>query len=565
MSLDGFFSPKSVAIVGASGTPGKVGYEILVNMNKAGFDGPIYPINPKADELEGHKCYADLKAIGSVPDLVIIVIPATMVAKVMEQCAELGVKNVIIITAGFKEVGAEGLQLEKEVIRIAKAGNIRVIGPNCLGVIVPSSKLNASFGGNLPTAGGIGYISQSGALLAAILDIATANDIGFSALFSIGNKADVGELDIIEALGDDPHTRVVAGYLESIDDGDEFVRLAERISLTKPILLMKSGGTSAGGKAASSHTGSLAGGDMPYETAFERAGVIRCDSISTQFDYAQAFANQPLPAGSRVAVITNAGGPGIMAADAVERAGLTFAELSSETVEKLAGFLPAAANIHNPVDVLGDALEDRYEKAIEVILDDPNVDTVLLLLTPQAMTRAKETAEATVQALKAKPGKPLLACFMGAELVEDGKMVLREARIPQYDAPEAAVRVIRAMSDYVAWRNRPKRIVKLFPVNRHRVERIVERHLRRDLREVGEMESKEILEAYGFVTPKGSVATTAEQAGQHRPPARLPGRDEDLVARHPPQVRRRRREGRPEHSPAGSHGRVRPDDVPHSA
>ncbi len=512
MSLDGFFSPKSVAIVGASGTRGKVGYEILANMNKAGYEGRIFPVNPKANELEGHKCYADLKSIGEVPDLVVIVIPAKFVAEVMTQCASIGVKSVIIITAGFKEVGEAGAQLEKEVVRIARSAGMRVIGPNCLGVIVPASKVNASFGGDMPTAGGIGYISQSGALLAAILDIATANDIGFSALFSIGNKSDVGELDVIEALGEDPNTRVIAGYLESIDNGDAFVRMAERISHDKPILLMKSGGTSAGGKAASSHTGSLAGGDMPYETAFERAGVIRCDSIASQFHYAQAFANLPLPEGPGVAVITNAGGPGIMAADAVERAGLTFAELTDETEKRLGAFLPAAANIHNPVDVLGDALADRYEQAIDVVMDDPNVHTILLLLTPQAMTQSKDTAEATVRVLEQRPGKPLLACFMGADLVADGKAVLRAARIPQYDSPEAAVGVIRAMSDYVAWRNRPKRVVKLFPVNRHRVERIVDRHLRRKMREVGEMESKEILEAYGFVTPKGAIATTAEHA-----------------------------------------------------
>jgi len=512
MSLENFFAPKSVAVVGASREKGKVGYEIVANLIKGGYAGKVFPVNPKADQIEGLRCYSDLKAIGQVPDLVVIVVPAKFVPPVMQQCVDLGVTSVVIITAGFKEVGPEGLKLEQEVVRIARSGGIRVIGPNCLGIMVPTHRLNASFGGDLPPPGVIGYISQSGALLAAILDMATANQIGFSALFSIGNKADVDELDVIRALGDDPGTRVIAGYLENIADGDAFVREAERISHDKPILLMKSGGTSAGAKAASSHTGSLAGGETVYESAFERSGVIRCDSIKTQFDFARAFACQPLPAGKRVAVLTNAGGPGIMAADAIEREGLTFAKLSEETIRKLGANLPAAANIHNPIDVLGDALADRYEFALQVALDDPGVDVVLVLLTPQAMTECTRTAQVVVKVAGANPTKPVLACFLGANQVKDALIVLRDGKVPAYDSPESAVRTVKAMSDYVAWRNRPKRVVRLFPVNRHRVERIIDRHVRRKLREIGEMESKEILEAYGFVTPEGAIATTADQA-----------------------------------------------------
>ena len=512
MSLDTFLTPQSVAIVGASREKGKVGYEITVNLKNGGYEGKIFPVNPKAPEIEGLKCYPDLKAIGEVPDMVVIVVPAPLVPKVMKDCVAIGTKAVVIITAGFKEVGKEGAELEKEVVRIARSAGIRVIGPNCLGVIVPASKLNASFGGAMPGAGNISYISQSGALLAAILDLAKAQDIGFSALFSIGNKADVDELDVIQALGQDQRTRVVAGYLESINDGDGFVREAEKISREKPILLMKSGGTSAGSKAASSHTGSLAGGETVYESAFERAGVIRCDSIKTQFDYAQAFAYQPLPTGASVAVLTNAGGPGIMAADAIERQGLTFAQLGEATIKKLGENLPAAANIHNPIDVLGDAFADRYEFALRTILEDPNVETVLVLLTPQAMTQPTETAEALVRVATENPRKPILACFLGADFVKEGLDVLRKGRIPTYDSPESAVKTIKALVNYIKWRNRPKRVVKLFPVNRHRVERIIDRHLRRGIREIGEMEAKDVLEAYGFVTPKGSVATTADQA-----------------------------------------------------
>lgn len=512
MSLERFFSPKSVAIVGASRQKNKVGYEILANMIGAGYKGKIYPVNPQADTIEGLKCYPDLQSIGQVPELVVIIVPAKIVPAVMQQCVKVGTRAVIIITAGFKEVGKEGRELEEQVIQIARQAGIRVIGPNCLGVIAPANNLNASFGGALPAAGATGYLSQSGALLAAILDMANANGIGFSKLISIGNKADVDELDIIKALGEDRDTKVIAGYLESITDGNAFISQAERISHNKPILLMKSGGTVAGAKAASSHTGSLAGSETAYECVFERAGIIRCDSIKEQFDYAQAFANQPLPAGPRVAVITNAGGPGIMAADAIEREGLSFAKLSDETVNKLASRLPAAANLYNPIDVLGDALADRYEFALDVVLDDPNIDTVLVLLTPQAMTESAATAEAVVKVSHQKPAKPILTCFLGAGKVEEGVRILREGRIFVMDCPESAVATIKVMADYVRWRSRPKRIVKLFPVNRRKVEGIVERHLRQGIRDIGETESKEILEAYGFVTPKGSIATTSEQA-----------------------------------------------------
>ena len=512
MGLESFFNPQSVAIVGASRQEGKVGYEILANMVQAGYKGGIFPVNPKADEIEGLKCYSDLEAIPQTPELVLIIVPAKIVPAVMQQCAKIGTKAVVIITAGFKEVGEQGRALEKQVIQIARQAGIRVIGPNCLGLIVPASNLNASFGGDLPAQGGIAYLSQSGALLAAILDTANDSGIGFSKLVSIGNKADVDELDIMEAVADDAETKVIAGYLESITDGNAFVREAERISHIKPILLMKSGGTQAGAEAASSHTGSLAGSEVAYESAFERAGIIRCESIKQQFDYAQAFANQPLPAGSRVAVITNAGGPGIMAADAVEREGLTFAKLTEDTVNKLASSLPAAANLLNPIDVLGDALADRYEFALDVVMDDPNVDAILVLLTPQAMTEAVATAEAIVKVAGQKSGKPVLTCFLGATKVLDGVKILRRHGIPQYDSPESAVDAIEAMIRYVQWCSRPKRVVKLFPVNRRKVENIVERHLRQGILDIGESESKEILEAYGFVTPKGALAATADQA-----------------------------------------------------
>ena len=512
MNLEHFFNPDSVAIVGASQKKGKVGYEILTNLINSGYKGDLYPINPKADEIEGLKAYPDLKSIGKVPDLIIIIVPAKIVPSIMEQCANLGIDSVIIITAGFKEVGKEGKKLEKEVSRIARRGNVRFIGPNCLGVISTSTKLNASFGGALPVEGGIGYISQSGALLAAILDKANAQDIGFSKLVSIGNKADIDEIDMIKAMGQDPETKVIAGYLESITDGNSFASQAESISGEKPIILIKSGGTAAGAQAASSHTGSLAGGETAYEAVFKKSGIVRCKSITQQFNYARAFANQALPEGPGVAVITNAGGPGIMTADAVEDHGLDFATLSDETKNKLSEELPPAANIENPIDVLGDALADRYEYALRVVMEDENVHSVIVLLTPQAMTQSEETAKAIVKISKEKPEKPVLACFMGASKVQEGIKILHEGKIPQYDSPENAVDTIQVMNDYVRWRERPKRVVKLFPVNRRKVEKIIDKHIREQVREIGETEAKDILEAYGFATPPGNIATSPEHA-----------------------------------------------------
>jgi len=512
MSLQGFFEAKSVAVVGASRKHGKTGHEILVSLIRGGFEGPIWPVNPSADEVEGLKCYPDLAAIGEAPDLVVIVVPSKAVAETIRQCGKVGVKHIIVVTSGFKEVSEAGAKLEQDILQLVRSQRIRMIGPNCLGMMCPSRKLNASFGGPLPEAGSIGFFSQSGSLLAAIVDMARNSGIGFSKLISVGNKADIGELDVLKAFGQDPETAVIAGYLETIADGDAFIREAERISRDKPILLVKSGETGAGAMAASSHTGRLADTQRAYECVFERAGVVRCESVTAQFDYARAFASQPLPAGRGVAVVANAGGPGIMAADATERAGLELATLSDETHTRLAENLPATASISNPVDILGDALADRFEHALNVVLDDPNVHSAIVLLSPHAMTECNKTAEAVVRVARAKTDKPILACFLGAGRVAEAIEILRRGNVPNYKSPEFAVATIKSMAEYSRWRNRPKRVVKLFPVNRRKVEKIIARHIRLGDTEVGEMEAKDILDAYGFVTPKGMVATTAEQA-----------------------------------------------------
>jgi len=519
MSIDAFFNPRSIAVVGASRREGKVGHEILANLLAGGYEGEIIPINPKADEIENLPCRADLKALDRAPDLVIVVVPAPAVPDVIRDCGRLGVKYAIVITSGFKESGPEGERLERKVAQLARDGGIRLLGPNCLGLMNPRGKINASFGGALPAAGSVGYFSQSGSLLAAIVDMARATDLGFSKLVSIGNKADITELDVLRAYGQDDETHVIAGYLETIADGDAFIREAERIGHAKPILLMKAGETGAGAEAASSHTGRLAGSQRAYDVVFERAGIIRCSSIKSQFDFARAFASQPLPGSADrlshpdvgVAIICNTGGLGIMATDAVEREGLQLATFTDQTRRRLETELPKAANYRNPIDVLGDALADRFEAALSAALDDPNVHSAVVLLTPHAMTECDETARAVARVADGC-GKPVLGCFLGAERVAKALAVLRQAHIPCYDAPESAIATLRALSDYARWRSRPKRVVKLFSVNRRKVEKVLQRHLRVQQYEIGETEAQDILDAYGFVTPKGMVATTAEQA-----------------------------------------------------
>jgi acetyltransferase len=512
MSLSDFFNPKSVAVIGASREKGKVGYEILHSLVAGGFAGAIYPVNPKADELEGLKCYADVKDLPSAPDLAVIVVPAKAVAKVVARCSGVGTKSVIVISSGFKEVGEAGRRLEEELAAMVRRSGMRMVGPNCLGLMAPACKLNASFGGPLPDHGHVGFFSQSGSLLAAIVDMARAEGIGFSKLLSIGNKADVNEMDVLRAYAQDDDVKVIAGYLETIADGDAFVREAERVSHDKPILLVKAGETGAGAAAASSHTGRLADEERAYEVVFERAGVIRCHSITEQFDCARAFASGRLPNGPSVAIVANAGGAGIMAADAAERMGLELADLSPETRAELAKRLPAVANISNPVDLLGDALADRFQAALEVVLDDANVHGALVLLTPHAMTEVDDTARAVAGVAADRPDKPILACFLGAGRVRNAIEILRAANIPCYDSPEAGVTALKAMSDYARWRRRPRRVVKLFAVNRRKVENIINRCLRAGQNEVGETDAKEILEAYSFVTPRGMVATSADQA-----------------------------------------------------
>ncbi len=508
--LEALLTPKSVAVIGASRKPGKVGHEIVANLRDGGFTGAIVPVNPSAEEVLGLKCYADLKQYEGDIDLAVVVVPAKAVKAAVASAINTGARAVVVISAGFKEVDAEGAELEREIALLCGGLSVRLLGPNCLGLINTENSMNASFASLMPEKGGISVVSQSGALCTAILDLAAGRHLGLAKLVSIGNKADIDETHLLAVLAEDEQTKVIVGYLESISSGAEFVRAAEAAASRKPVVILKSGTTVSGQKAASSHTGSLAGADIAYGAAFRRSGVIRADTFEQMFDYATAFAMQPLPKGDRVAIITNAGGPGIMAADAVERSGMRIAPLEDARAAALKANLPRAASVGNPIDVLGDADPERYAVAVEVAQADETVDAVVVILTPQAMTRPAETARAIAERLKG--GKPVLACFMGGHDVMPGRDELVALGLPDYSSPERAVGALKAMVDYSQWRGRPPRVVTRFPVNRRKVERIIARHVRAGRLQIGEAKAKEVLRAYDFTVPAGRLAVSAEEA-----------------------------------------------------
>lgn len=516
--LEALLTPESIAVIGASRKPGKVGYAILANLVDAGFQGEIVPVNPAGGEILGVKVYPNLGEYGKKIDLAVIVIPTKGVKEAAATAIDAGAKAIVVITAGFKEVGEEGAALEQELADLCASRGVRLMGPNCLGLINTHHRMNASFANRMPEVGGISIISQSGALCTAILDWAAGRHLGLAKLVSIGNKADLDETDFLTAFAEDDESKVIVGYLESIASGDAFVRAAEAAASIKPVVVMKAGTTVSGGKAASSHTGSLAGADIAYGAAFKRSGVIRAETFEALFDYATALAMQPIPKGDRVAIITNAGGPGIMAADAVENIGLKVATLQERIATALKAKLPAAASVGNPVDVLGDADPERYAMAVKAAQEDDAVDAIIVILAPQAMTSPAETALAVAERVRVAGSdptgaqKPVLAVFMGGKDVMPARDELVAAGLPDYPAPERAVAALRAMVDYAKWRQRPPRAVTRFPVNRRRVERIIARHLRIGRYQVGEAQAKEILRAYDFSVPEGRLCATVGEA-----------------------------------------------------
>ncbi|MFP4546003.1 MAG: acetate--CoA ligase alpha subunit [Methanomassiliicoccales archaeon] len=513
--MKSLFEPQSIAVVGAAREKGKLGNIIIRNLQAAGFEGDIYPVNPKADEILGLKCYSSIGEIPDQVDLAVIVVPNFVVPGVIEEAGENGVKGAIIISAGFKEIGKEGAELENKVGQLAKEYGMRILGPNCLGLINTHHDLNATFTRNYPLKGRIAVTSQSGAICTSILDWAKRYKMGFSKFISVGNKVDVDEADLLGYLGEDGETGVIGMYIEGTDRGKEFLRMAKETTRNKPILALKSGRTSSGAKAASSHTGALSGSDAVYETALEQTGVVRAKTIDEFFDLLQVFSQMPIPEGDGVAIVTNAGGLGVMAADATADFGLNLASFQNETIEELKENLPAEANFYNPVDVLGDAPAERYEFAIETVMADPNVSMVLAVLAPTDTVDILSVADIVSRFSKKVKTTPLVATFVGGGDCDEGIEMLRDAGIPNYESPDRAMKALSAM---VKYRDLRDTRVEDEPVSiegdKQKVKEILDVVKSEDRLTLREDEGKAILRAYDVPTPNERTATTPEEAAE---------------------------------------------------
>ena len=510
--LEKLFVPKSIAVIGASRQEGKVGHSVLKNLLQYGYPGKIYPINPKAEEILRTRTYSTIFAVEGEIDLAVVAIPSQFVPSILRDCVNRGIGAVVIISAGFKESGKQGSQLERELVETIKNSSIRVLGPNCLGIIDTASSLNASFAAGMPSPGNIAFFSQSGALCTAVLDWALGEDVGFSKFISLGNKADIDEVDLLLTLADDQETKVILGYLEGVSNGTRFMEVAREISRKKPVIIIKSGRTQAGARAASSHTGTLTGLDTAYEAAFRQSGIIRAETVQALFDYAIAFAYQPLPRGPNLAILTNAGGPGIIAADAVENSILQMASFRENTISKLRKELPSNASIYNPVDVIGDAGADRYEKAMKTIVNDPGVDSLTVILAPQAMTDIKETAEVISKISSAVSDKPIVSSFMGRLEVKQGIRILRSGKIPNYSYPERTISALEAMVKYRKWKETPSGKILSFEVNKKKAEKIFTKAKEKSEANLTTEETREVLSAYGFSLPQRIVTETSREA-----------------------------------------------------
>jgi acetate---CoA ligase (ADP-forming) len=526
--LDPIFSPKSVAVIGASATPGKVGHDIFANILRGGYSGTLYPVNPRAKSILCVRAYPTIKEIPDPVDLAMIILPPHPALEAVKEAAEMGVKGIVIVSAGFREVGGEGLELEKRIVSICRQAGIRVVGPNCLGVInpLPEIRLNASFSARMPAPGKISFISQSGALCTAVLDFAADRDFGFSKFISIGNKADVDELDLLLYLHEDPNTEVIMIYLEELRRGPDFIETAKAITSgyrRTPILVIKSGRTAAGARAAASHTGSLAGSEAVYDAIFKQSGIIRAQSIHELFDFAGAFAykeesalgklKRKMPRGNRVAIVTNAGGPGIVATDMTVSSGLKLAQFSTETIKALQQHLPETANLQNPVDVIGDASYDRYENALSAVIQDEDVDGALVILTPQSMTNALGTAEAVVRVARGS-NKPILCCFMGIVDVSLGVKYLQEHGYPVFNFPEDAAKAFGALYEYSQWTNRRFLPQFDFKHDTQKAESIIQSSLAAGKKHLGELDGTDLLECYGFHVLQTKLAKNEAEAAE---------------------------------------------------
>ncbi len=511
--LSNFFKARGVALVGASGSPNKLSYGILRNMLQYGYKGGVYPVNPRYNEILGVRCYPDIASVPDPVDLAVIIVPAGNTPQMISECGLRGIKAAIVISGGFKEVGAEGQELENEVLRIARGYGMRIIGPNCVGTLDLNSGLNSTFIQGLPSKGRIGFISQSGALGGGVIDYIADKRVGFSMFASLGNEADVTETDLLEYLANDPDTAVIAIYVEAIRDGVRFMDVARQVTRHKPVVLLKAGRTSAGARAVSSHTGSLAGSNTAYRAAFEQSGVIEAHTINELFEIAVALDFQPLPRGKRTVILTNSGGPAALASDSLASNGMELHNLTPQTRENLRPLLNPSAQVGNPVDMLGGAEPKEYSAALELLLKDENVDAVLAILVPQALVNPAQVATVLGEraAAQSEPRKPVIACFMGERSIGEARVVLQEMQIPMYVFPEATGRVLGAMQRYAAWLASPSD-ASSGPVNLDRLAARIGLDHGRVCKTMGEAETRPILQAYGVPLVEARMARTVDEA-----------------------------------------------------
>jgi acetyl coenzyme A synthetase (ADP forming)-like protein len=513
-SLDPLFRPESVAVIGASRNPGTIGYQIVDNLVRHRFTGVVYPVNPKAKAIHSILAYPSVGSIPGPVDMAIIVVPKEHVLSVVGECGEKGVKGVVVISAGFKEVGGEGVRREEDLLAVVKHHGMRLVGPNCMGLMntSPDVSMNATFAPSMPPRGATSFLSQSGAMGVTILDYAAEYGVGINQFVSVGNKPDVSGNDLIEYWEDDEETRVILMYLESFGNPRRFPAIARRVSRKKPIAVVKSGRTKAGALAASSHTGALAGADLAIDALLAQCGVLRADSVEELFDMAMAFEHLPLPAGNRVAIVTNAGGPGIIIADACESLGLDVAELAPETQARLREVFPAEASVRNPVDMIASATGESYEIALRIVLEDPGVDAAIAAFVPPLGIKQTDIARSIVAAAGKLEEKPILAVLMGREGLPQGRAELGDAGIPAYIFPESAARALAAMYRYRRWTERPLEEAERFAVDRRMVEGILDRVQSSGRTHLTEVEALKVFGAYGIPTIPHRVAHSEEAA-----------------------------------------------------
>ncbi len=510
--LTALWQPRSVAVIGVSTKPDKLGHIVLRNLRDGGFRGAVYAVNPKGGRILDTATYTEIGGLPEPVDLAVLAVPAPAVPDVAEQCGRHGVKALIVIAAGFREIGGDGAVRETELVRVARRYGMRLLGPNCLGLIDTHAKLNASFAGAMPPAGPVAVLSQSGAMGTAILDWAAAAGTGFSSFVSLGNEAGLTETDWLPALEADPRTEVVLAYLEEIGDGRAFVEAASRLTRVKPLIVLKPGGTRAGARAAASHTGALTGSAEAAAAGFRRAGVIQTGSIQELFDDTLMFAHAPRPAGGRVAIVTNAGGPGVVAADAVGTAEhLELAKLSDRTASALRKVLPGAAQVGNPVDVIGDARANRYQVALSAVVNDRGVDAVLVLLTPQAMTEIVPTAEVIIRVAR-DAGKPVIPVFIGGQAVAPGLARTASRGLPGFPSPERAVAALSALAGYAAYRRQAPRRRPAAAAPKRRTAAVLQEFAAADRKEIGGLDAAAVVKPYGIDTPLTIRAADVDDA-----------------------------------------------------